>query len=116
MIIGNGDSERRVWTKRETRMLATVYMKMAGLQDDDLLGTGKNADEEKRTSKASLVREFMEKTGRTKGSVEAKLMNISAVVEELGDECEVSMVFGYKPLSNLSQSCREIVTERFSEE
>ena len=61
-----------------------------------------------------LVRAFCEKGGRSRGSVEAKLMNVSAVVVELHSHCQVSLVEGYKPLPNLAKSTRAIVTNAFS--
>ena len=64
------------WTKTETRDVIRLYAKMLKLQSAGLLGAGKT-----KTSKADLVREFMSKhPTRSRGSVEAKLMNVSVIV------------------------------------
>ena len=56
-------------------------------------------------SKSSIVKSFMAKFGRTKGSVETKLMNISASMQALG----LPVVTGYKPLANRSKGLDEMV-------
>ena len=99
------------WSDAETVALAQLYRHFAQLQDEGKLGRGKG-----KTSKAGLVRAFCEKSGRTRGSVEAKLMNVSAVVRDLGGACSVSLVEGYKPLPNLSRSCRTIISNAFTGE
>jgi len=50
--------------------------------------------------KAAIVRELAAAQGRSKGSVEAKMMNVSAVLESMGKE----WVTGYKPLSNFNKA------------
>lgn len=48
-------------------------------------------------------------SGRTKGSIEAKLMNVTAILEELGRQ-DVSMKeYGYVPLSNYQADLRVMV-------
>jgi hypothetical protein len=102
---------RTEWTDEETRALAHTYSKMLRLESDGLLGPSKAKGQ---TSKASLVRTFLEQhcPSRTKGSVEAKLMNLSAVRQELG----IPLVEGYLPLPNMSDSCRKIGAEVFAQE
>ena len=95
---------RTGWSLEETTELCNTYNTMLELEADGLLGRSKAAGQ---TSKATLVRAFMLETGRSKGSVESKLMNIPAALQEHGRP----MVTGYKPLENMSHSTREAVAE-----
>lgn len=60
---------------------------------------------EQKYQKAAAVRLVMAATGRSKGSVEAKLMNISGARVAL----ELDYVSGYKPLANMQAKLREAV-------
>ena len=83
------------WTDAETANLITLYLRMVELQKAGRLGRPTKAKPD-NVSKAALVKAFMAETGRTKGSIEAKLMNISASMKALGRP----IVDGYKPLPN----------------
>jgi len=98
----------RGWSDSETVALAQVYRHMSELQAQGKLGRGNG-----KVSKSSLVKPIAAGQARSVGSIEAKLMNMSAVVESLGDDSSVRMVTGYKPLPNMSRSCREIVSNAF---
>jgi len=86
------------WTEQETGALVVLYLTMLTLQSDGKLGRPTKASPS-MVSKASLVKAFMADTGRSKGSVETKLMNISASMVALG----MPTVVGYKALSNRSK-------------
>ena len=58
-------------------------------------------------SKAQSVRDLAASQGRSKASVEAKMMNVSAVLQSLG----VDWVTGYKPLSNYNKALLDQVTD-----
>jgi len=95
---GNG------WTDHETNCLILIYWDMVRLQTDNKLGRPTKANPS-MVSKSSIVKSFMAKFGRTKGSVETKLMNISASMVALG----LPVVTGYKPLANRSKGLDEMV-------
>ena len=59
--------------------------------------------------KAEVNRRVVGQTGRTRGSVERKFQNISAVLMSLG----AIPIRGYKPLRNVQQALREAVEERW---
>jgi hypothetical protein len=96
------------WNSGETVGIVKLYERLSILQQAGKLGRGKG-----KTSKAALVRAFSEETGRSRGSVEAKLMNVSAVVEDLLPLCKVALVLGYRPLPNLAKELREVATQSF---
>ena len=96
------------WDAGETWGIVKLYEKLSILQQAGKLGRGKG-----KISKATLVRGFTEDTGRSRGSVEAKLMNVSAVVEGLLPLCNVELVTGYRPLPNLAKELREVATQHF---
>jgi len=104
------------WTTKETRALISLYNRMLKLESKGMLGPRASAGQ---TSKATLVREFIDNTSlnpdgsvvlRSKGSVEAKLMNLSAVRQELN----LPMVTGYAPLANMATECRTLCEERWA--
>ena len=114
---GNG------WSDDETTRLVKLYLHMLDLQKANKLGRTTNANPD-HVSKATLVKAFMgdnearadlrskgislefpEQAGRTKGSVETKLMNISASMVALG----LPTVTGYKALSNRSKGLDDVV-------
>jgi len=55
--------------------------------------------------KAPAIRELAAKIGRSKGSVEAKMMNMSGVLSEMG--CDY--VSGFKPLPNCQKLLKEFI-------
>ena len=62
--------------------------------------------------KARINREVQALTGRSRGSVERKLQNISAILLALG----AVFVDGYKPLGNVQQALRDAVIARWMAE
>lgn len=62
--------------------------------------------------KVEFNRRVQDQTGRSKGSVERKFQNISAILLSMG----AGFVYGYKPLGNVQQALREAVTTRWMAE
>ena len=62
--------------------------------------------------KARINREVQALTGRSRGSVERKFQNISAILLSMG----AVFVDGYKPLGNVQQALREAVINRWMAE
>jgi hypothetical protein len=56
-------------------------------------------------TKREVVESLMKSTGRTKGSVEMRLQNISAILEERGSP----WIDGYKPLRHYTARLKELV-------
>lgn len=88
------------WTRKEVEAVVTNYLAMLDLE---LRGGPYNKAEHNRRLRVLL-------NGRSKGSVERKHQNISAVLLELGHP----WIDGYKPLSNVQRLLREVVNERLS--
>ena len=63
--------------------------------------------------KASAVRVYMARLDRTRGSIEAKLMNVSAVLQALG--MPACIVKGYKPLANFAVDMIDPVKKTFAD-
>ena len=95
---------RTAWTDAETLSLCALYGHMLDLQTVGHLGRGKTENGTPRVSKAVLVRAWIAEHApdRSKGSVEAKLMNLSAARIEMG----LPIVDGYKPLQNMGADVR----------
>lgn len=95
---------RTAWTDAETLSLCALYSHMLDLQTVGHLGRGKTAKGTPRVSKATLVRAWIAENapGRSKGSVEAKLMNLSAMRHAMA----LPAVNGYKPLTNMGADVR----------
>ena len=87
---------RKAWTDDEVRALCVLYQLMLTAQRDGV-----------KFVKAKPVREIAASMGRSKGSVEAKLMNISGCRHAIGRD----YVNGYKPLSGFAKSMPAIVAE-----
>jgi hypothetical protein len=85
---------RRVWTDREVRTLCALYQSMLDAQRDG-----------RKFVKAPAVRAVADELQRSKGSIEAKLMNLSACLRDLGRE----FVTGYKPLPSYAKTMIQIV-------
>lgn len=90
---------RRPWDAGEINQLLELYDAMLALQASG-----------EKWQKAPLVRLTADLLGRSKGSIEAKLMNASAVRAELG----LDVVKGYKPLANMQLLLRELARARWS--
>lgn len=86
------------WDTREVDLTIDTYFSMLRLELD-------GAD----YSKAAHRRDLLQRINRSNGSVEYKLQNISAVLNELGGV----FIDGYKPATNVQGLLRERVTERF---
>ncbi len=61
-------------------------------------------------SKRDIVDGLMTRIGRTKASIEMRLQNISAVLDENGQD----WVDGYKPLRHYPHRLRELVDAEFA--
>ena len=87
---------RIAWTPEHVDQLLALYFAFLANQQT---GTA--------YQKAASVRELAAKQGRSKGSVEAKMMNVSAVLDQQGRE----WVQGYKPLSNFNGALQQQVMD-----
>src|SRR6266550_3483094 len=86
------------WSKIEVEAAVADYLEMLALE---LRGEPFNKAEHNRDLARML-------NGRTRGSIERKHQNISAVLIELG----YPYIDGYKPLRNYQQLLRNVVEER----
>ena len=91
--------KRRAWTDAEVRTLCALYSLMLDAQRAG-----------KAFCKAPAVRAVAAELQRSKGSVEAKLMNLSACQRDLGRD----FVAGYKPLPSYAKSMLQIVESEVS--
>src|SRR5580658_8869363 len=90
------------WSRIEVEAAVTDYFAMLG---KELRGEPFNKAEHNRSLQLLLH-------GRTKGSIERKHQNISAVLIQLG----YPYIDGYKPLGNYQELLRSVVEERISSE
>ena len=88
------------WSQEEAEAVVTDYFDMLA---KELRGDDFNKAEHNRRLQQILVR-------RTKGSIERKHQNISAILIQLG----YPYVNGYKPLGNYQELLREVVEERLT--
>jgi hypothetical protein len=88
------------WTRDEVELIVADYFAML---EAELSGHPVN--------KAEHNRRLQEQIGRSKGSIEFKHANISAVLLNLGD---LPYIDGYKPRSNYQQLLEVAVLERLS--
>lgn len=86
---------RHPWTAENNRAVIDLYNKFLAFQ---VAG--------EKYQKAASVRALAESQGRTKGSVECKLMNISAIRQNL---LSLEIVKGYKALDNYNHDLAEMV-------
>jgi hypothetical protein len=91
------DKGGKDWSDREVDLIVADYFDM---RDLELLG--------KPAVKIHRNKALQELTGRSKGSVEFKHRNISAILHKLGEP----WIIGYKPLANYQQALLDSV-ERF---
>jgi len=84
------------WSEEENEFVVRKYFEMLSLQfsDEDFV-------------KADYWRSVMESTGRTKGAVEYKFQNISAILDEIG----MRWVKGYVPMVAYQQSLKTSVVD-----
>jgi hypothetical protein len=87
-------SDRAPWTASENDAIVADYLEMLELE---LTGQPFN--------KAAHNRVVQALTGRSRGSVEFKHQNISALMKEFG----LPLIDGYKPLPNVQDALRETV-------
>src|SRR5580658_943403 len=90
------------WSRIEVEAAVTDYFAMLG---KELRGEPFNKAEHNRALQFLLH-------GRTKGSIERKHQNISAVLIQLG----YPYINGYKPLGNYQELLRSVVEERVSDD
>jgi len=88
---------RQAWTPAHNRAVITLYNKFLNFE---------KAGE--KYQKAASVRALAESQGRTKGSVECKLMNISAIRQNL---LSLPIVKGYKALNNYNHDLAQMVCD-----
>ena len=100
------------WTDAEIDAVITLYLSMAA-----------SAYNRRPYNKAAMIREYRGEShgdlaphftlgNRTKGSIEAKLMNVTAAVELAGRDDLSMSDYGYRPLANMQKALRERVAER----
>jgi len=82
---------RKAWTEQDNKNICELYSLFHLYQS---MGT--------KYSKAPIVRQYAEEMKRSKGSIECKLMNISAIRQELS----LDIVKGYKALSNYNKDLK----------
>ena len=81
-------AKRRNWTEEENRALVALYARMRSYVDHSA-----------KYSKAAMIREVQQLglIDRSRGSIEAKLMNVSYLLDVRGRD-DLSMArYGYKP-------------------
>lgn len=91
------DPRGTVWTDREVDLVVAAYFEMLGFE----IAGQKYVKSHKNAELQSL-------TGRSHGSIERKLQNVSAVLDRLG----LPWIWGYKPLANFQEALLAAV-ERF---
>lgn len=89
----------RDWSRNEVEVIVADYFAMLR---SELLGEPVNKAERNRAVQRAL-------NGRSKGSIEFKHANISAVLLNLGD---LPYIDGYKPRGNYQQLLEQVVLER----
>jgi len=87
---------RVFWTPDHVEGMLDLYFSFLASQRADTAYT-----------KAAPIRELAAWQQRSKGSVEAKMMNVSAVLDVLGHD----WVNGFKPLSNYNKALFDQVSE-----
>lgn len=90
------------WTRREVEEAVSDYLEML---KQDLAGQKFNKTAHNRRLRETLP-------DRSKGSIEFKYQNISAVLLDLRHPC----ITGYKPRRNYQALLREVLTERLAED
>jgi hypothetical protein len=88
------------WTDEELRPCIDAYARM-------LAAESRGAP----LKKSDVVAELVRATGRTKGSIEMRLQNISAVLQERGAD----WLDGYKPLSHYPERLKSLIDAEYPE-
>lgn len=88
-------TQRKAWTPENNRELIDLYNSMLKLQEQG-----------EKFNKAAMVRVLVENQERTKGSIECKLMNVSAIRQNL---LQLPIVKGFKALDNYNHDLAEMV-------
>lgn len=60
-------------------------------------------------SKRDVINLLVQATGRTPRALQARMMNISAILDEKG----AAWIGGFKPLSHVTNRLREIIDEEY---
>lgn len=94
-----GNSGTADWSRIEINAIVDSYLRML---EKEVAG--------EPYSKAAENRLVAKATGRSRGAIEFKYANISAVLDELGE----ANVKGYKPRLNFQAALREAVAERIA--
>ena len=92
--------DRNVWSAKELDIVVSTYMEMLQAESRGV-----------PCVKAQHNRDVQQATGRSKGSVEFKFCNISAVLVKLG----YPFIVGYQPRGNYQAALKEAI-EAFLEE
>ena len=94
-------AKRKNWTDTENVAVVALYRAMAA-----------RVESGEKYNKAAMIREAQAGAlaDRSRGSIESKLMNVTAIVEQFG--CGRSMAnHGYRPLPNYQASLRDAVLD-----
>ena len=89
---------RKAWNDNDVKQLLDVYSVFLTNQLNLI-----------KYTKASKVRELALLQERSKGSIECKMMNVSAVLADLNQP----WVNGYKPLSNYNKALKDQVIDYY---
>lgn len=97
--------KHKAYTEQDHVHIVDGYLRLVGAQI-----------KEQPINKAQLVREIMGKIDRTRGAVEAKFMNLSAVAvkEKLLPQLPGGYVKGYKPAPNGAAALTPLLIERLT--
>lgn len=87
---------RVTWTPEHVEGMLDLYFSFLSSQRADTAYT-----------KAAPIRELAAEQGRSKGSIEAKMMNVSAVLNKQAHD----WVTGFKPLPNYNKALFDQVTD-----
>lgn len=83
-----------VWSDTELKASIAVYRRILAAEDRG-----------QPITEREVVESLMKATGRTKGSIEMRMQNISAVLDELG----LPWIEGYKPLRHYPDGLRYLI-------
>lgn len=88
-------NQRKAWTDTDNKEIISLYNTMLSYEHDG-----------KKYVKAKLIRDYTEKMERSKGSIECKLMNVSAIRQNV---LNLGIVHGFKPLNNYNHDLAVLV-------
>ena len=104
-------TRKPAWKAEENAACIALYFLMRKAVDDGIEYNKAAMIREQQTGikSAHCINNRGPLAGRSKGSIEAKLMNVTAVLHDL-DRADVSMAsHGYRPLSNYQRDLRDMV-------